>query len=150
MTSLGLARTLLLVTITVLVAPQTKSAAQATAAPHNLQSLVNDTAAQFQLAYRHDPAERERRREQLAAVVKAWRLTERSEVNNRLLADWLRAAMRSSMPGSREALPEAPAFGYDAAVMETGTPTAGREATLMTGDKSAGDPFGDDPLPAKE
>ena len=48
------------------------SAAAAPAAD-KLQILVNDTAAQLQLAYRQHPDERARRQEQLSAAVAAWR-----------------------------------------------------------------------------
>src|SRR5437870_13306616 len=71
----------------------------ALAAPaERLQALVNDTAAQFQLAYRQYPDERKLRQEQLAAVVTAWRSAPRNEANNERLAAWLRAAILSSMP----------------------------------------------------
>jgi hypothetical protein len=102
------------------------AAAQATTSPVRLQSLVNDAVAQLQIAYRHDAAERRDRYEQVAAAVESWRRAERSKTNNRLLADWLRAAMRASMPGSRAALPPAPPFA--------GGPDY----------RSMGDPFGDD------
>jgi hypothetical protein len=136
-------RGLVLVVVAFLVAPHTDASGQGTAAPRSLQSLVNDTAAQFQLAYRHDPAERQRRFEQLAAAVKSWRAAARSEANNRALAEWLRAAMRSSMPGSRTALLELPAFAAGVAANKATAP-----ATM--GDKSVGDPFADDPLPAQD
>lgn len=79
-------------------------------AAEKLQVLLNDTAAQIQLAYRQRPDERTTRREQLAAVIAAWRAAPRNEANNERLADWLRAAIRSSMPGSNEPLPPAPTF----------------------------------------
>jgi hypothetical protein len=75
-----------------------------------LQSLVNDTAAQIQLAYQRDPNERDERQRQVAAVLAVWRSAPRSEANNEQLAIWLRAAIASSMPGSREPLPAAPNF----------------------------------------
>jgi hypothetical protein len=83
-----------------------------TAAPaaDKLQVLVNDTAAQLQLAYRQHPDERARRQEQLTAAIEAWRAAPRSEANNERLATWLRAAILSSMPGSQEPLPAAPSF----------------------------------------
>lgn len=76
-----------------------------------LQVLVNNTAAQFQLVYRQQPVERALRQEQLAAAIAAWRAAPRSEANNEKLATWLRAAILSSMPGSRETLPAVPSFG---------------------------------------
>jgi hypothetical protein len=79
-------------------------------AKDKLQVLVNETAAQLQLTYRQHPAEQARRREQLLAVVAAWRAAPRSEANNERLATWLRAAIVSSMPGSQEPLPPAPSF----------------------------------------
>lgn len=75
-----------------------------------LQVLVNATAAQIQLAYRQHPDEQSARREQLAAVLAAWRAAPRNETNNERLANWLRAAIQSSMPGSKEPLPPTPAF----------------------------------------
>ena len=87
-----------------------KIAGAAAPAADKLQVLVNETAAQLQLAYRQHPDERARRREQLAAVVAAWRAAPRSEANNERLATWLRAAILSSMPGSKEPLPAVPSF----------------------------------------
>jgi hypothetical protein len=75
-----------------------------------LQTLVRATAVQFQIAYRHDAAEQEHRREQLAAAVAAWRVAARGEANDRLLSEWLRAAIRKSMPGSHEPLLPLPKF----------------------------------------
>jgi hypothetical protein len=75
-----------------------------------LQTLLNDTVAQLQLAYRHNVPEQRRRYDQLALVVNAWREAPRSDANNRLLEDWLRGAIRSSMPGSQQFLPTAPNF----------------------------------------
>ncbi|MEX2308122.1 MAG: hypothetical protein WD738_11045 [Pirellulales bacterium] len=89
---------------------------------------MNDMVAQLKVAFRHDAAERHDRYEQLAAVMESWRRADGSDANNRLLADWLRGAMRASMPGSRAALPQIPKFA--------GGPD----------DKSVGDPFGDDLL----
>src|SRR5262245_29677151 len=79
-------------------------------AADKLQVLVNDTAAQIQLAYRQHPDEQATRREQLAAVIAAWRAAPRNEANNQRLANWLRAAIQSSMPGSNDPLPPAPTF----------------------------------------
>src|SRR5215211_7799270 len=67
--------------------PGIRGAAAATA--DRLQILVNDTAAQLQLAYRQHPDERARRQEQLAAAVAAWRAAPRNEANNERLANWL-------------------------------------------------------------
>jgi hypothetical protein len=85
-------------------------ASAAAPAPDKLQLLLNDTAAQLQLAYRQHPDERARRQEQLTAAVAAWRAAPRSEANNERLATWLRAAIVSSMPGSQEPLPAVPSF----------------------------------------
>jgi hypothetical protein len=85
-------------------------AGAAPGAADKLQVLVNDTAVQLQLSYRQHPDERARRQEQLAAAVAAWRAVPRSEANNERLATWLRAAIASSMPGSKEPLPAVPSF----------------------------------------
>jgi hypothetical protein len=127
-------------------------------AADKLQLLVNDAAAQLQLAYRQHPDERARRQEQLTAVIAAWRAAPRSEANNERLATWLRAAILSSMPGSQESLPAVPSFvaivkaepqpvAHEAPVepqaaekvVEKKTPT---EAVAKPND----DPFRDDPV----
>ena len=98
----------ILVLVAACLAPAIAGAA--TPATDKLQKLVNDTAAQLQLAYRQHPDERARRQEQLTAAVAAWRAAPRSEANNEKLATWLRAAILSSMPGSKESLPAIPSF----------------------------------------
>ncbi len=91
------------------------SAGLAAPATDKLQVLLNNTVAQLQLAYRQHPVERAHRQEQLVAAVVAWRAAPRNEANNEKLANWLRAAMASSMPGSREPLPAIPSFAVVAA-----------------------------------
>jgi hypothetical protein len=138
----------LLIAVAAFLVQPAQSLAQGAATSVSLQALVNDTAAQIQLAYRLDPTERQRRHEQLEEAVKSWRTVQRSDANNRLLAEWLRAAMRNSMPGSVEALPAPPAFDTGETSLLSAQ-SAERESSRSIGDKSAGDPFGDDPLPAE-
>lgn len=133
--------------------------AQSSGGTARLQSLVNDTAAQFQLAYRHNVAEHQRRREQLSQAIAAWRAAAHNDANNRRLTEWLRAAIRSSMPGSRQPLAPLPEFDRGAVQVKPAPPSApahlfsnerstlGRAPATVTEDKSAGDPFGDDPRP---
>jgi hypothetical protein len=132
---------------------------------------LNDTVAQLQLAYRHNVPERRRRYDQLAQVVAAWREAPRSDANNRLLEDWLRGAIRSSMPGSQQLLPsvpdfERPSIPADPTIEEvesiapaiTHSSNESVDESLPPGDmpeepevpdaemeKSPGDPFADDP-----
>jgi len=131
------------------------------AATDKLQILVNDTAAQLQLSYRQHPDERARRQEQLTAAVAAWRTAPRSGANNEQLANWLRAAILSSMPGSQESMPTVPSF---AVVVNSEAPpelrkpneatvepkTAEIENSKKTPVKAAvkrqADPFRDDPM----
>jgi hypothetical protein len=122
-------------------------AAAVAAGPTNrLQALLDDTAAQIQLAYRQQPDERERRQAELVAVVAAWRIADRNETNNIVLATWLRAAIFNSMPGSREPLPKAPKFVATAkSVVQRARSTAAKEASASSDAKSADDPFRDDP-----
>src|SRR5437016_851391 len=87
------------------------TAVEAAGSTDKLRSLANDTAAQLELAYRQHPVERQLRQQQFAAVVKSWRVADRSETNNERLANWLHAAILSSMPGSQDPLPPAPSFG---------------------------------------
>jgi hypothetical protein len=84
--------------------------AQSAVSPSRLQPLVNDAVAQLQLSYRFDAAERQQRYELIGRAVAAWNQSKRSAADNELLADWLRRAMRASMPGSREPLPSLPEF----------------------------------------
>jgi hypothetical protein len=71
---------------------------------------LNDTVAQLKLVYRNDANELHRRYEEVSKTLASWRAADRSEENNRRLEVWLRAAIRSSMPGSREPLPPLPEF----------------------------------------
>jgi hypothetical protein len=109
--------------------------------PGKLQSLVNDTATQFKMAYRHNTEEHRVRYDQLSQALNAWKKAPRSEENDKLLADWLRAAIRRSMPGSREPLPPLPDFKR---------PTKDASLLAPSADKRTGDPFADDPLDAAE
>jgi hypothetical protein len=84
--------------------------ARAATKPERLPDLAAEASTQFELAYRSYPAEGENRQAQLNAVVTAWRSAPRTEANNERLTNWLRAAIRSSMPGSRDPLPPAPSF----------------------------------------
>ena len=137
-------------------------AGAAPGAADKLQVLVNDTAAQLQLAYRQHPDERARRQEQLAAAVAAWRAAARSETNNERLATWLRAAIVSSMPGSKEPLPVVPSF---VAIVKTEPQAEAHEvpvqpqaaekaieknAPVDAVAKPEDDPFRDDPVSADE
>lgn len=75
-----------------------------------LQSLASDVWAQFELAYRSQPAEYERHRVQFNAVIEAWRAAPAAPETDERLANWMRAAIEASMPGSRTPLPPAPQF----------------------------------------
>jgi hypothetical protein len=137
----------------------------ATGSADKLQILVNDTAAQLQLAYRRHPDERIRRQEQLTAAVAAWRVAPRSEANNERLAHWLRAAILSSMPGSQDPLPAVPSF---AVVIRdepqpdvhkpNEVPSEPKKAEIAIGKKTPvkltakpePDPFRDDPVSISE
>jgi hypothetical protein len=123
-------------------------------------ALIKATSEQFQIAYRMHPGQGRERQEQLTAVVAAWHAAARNDTNNELLTTWLRSAIRSSMPGSREALPQAPLFVHDEPVAKAtkpatkevrSAPAAASEptptiATLPKSiDQMLADPFRDDP-----
>jgi hypothetical protein len=117
-----------------------------------LQTLLNDTAAQLQLAYRQHPDERARRQEQLTAVIDAWRAAPRSDTNNERLANWLRAAITSSMPGSKEPLPAAPSFAvnvksesHEGPESQASEKTIEKQAPIEAIARPDDDPFRDDP-----
>jgi hypothetical protein len=80
------------------------------ASADRLPALIGETSAQFQLAFRMHPNEARERQEQLDAAVAAWRAAPRTAASDERLAKWLRAAIRTSMPGQREALPPTPDF----------------------------------------
>lgn len=141
----------------VVVAALSSSLARAAEPINKLQSLVNETAAQIQLAYQRDPNERDERQQQVAAVLSAWRNAPRSEGNNEQLASWLRAAIASSMPGSREPLPAGPKFAtiakvgpaLEARVPEASvlkTPSAEAATRVESTLEKDVDPFRDDPV----
>jgi hypothetical protein len=115
----------------------------------------------LQLAYRQHPDERARRQEQLTAAVIAWRAAPRSEANNEQLAVWLRAAILSSMPGSKEPLPATPIFAVvvkaepraevhkpnEAPIeSETAEIAIGKKTPIKSVLKQQTDPFRDDPV----
>ena len=108
-----------------------------------LQRLVNAAAKQFDLAYRSDPVERQRRRAQLVVTIGAWQQAERGPENDALLEQWLRGAIQSSMPGSRASLPAMPAF--DAQEPGVAPMRSGVEQAADSRAKLVGDPFLDDP-----
>jgi hypothetical protein len=110
--------------------------------PNKLQLLVNETAAQFKMAYRHNTDEHRARYDQLSNALAAWNSAPRGEENDKLLADWLRSTISRSMPGSRDPLPPLPEFNRPfKEITAAHTPDA---------DKRTGDPFADDPLDAAQ
>lgn len=126
------------------------SGAMAATSRSNLQALVNDTAAQIQLAYRQHPGERDNRQQQLAAVLAAWRAAARSEANNQRLATWLHAAILSSMPGSNDPLPPAPVFLTKAGGARSAESVLVKTAPVEANGKTEADPFRDDPAGERE
>lgn len=101
----------------------TTAGAAVAQAPAQLQPLVNDAVAQLQISFRQNHAEQQHRYATIGQVVHAWRNAPHTDANNRLLEEWLRSAIRNSMPGSRTELPAAPQFEQAAAVVAA-PPTA--------------------------
>jgi hypothetical protein len=146
----------------IITAMFTPVAAHAAAQRERLPNLVAEASVQFELAYRSYPAEGQHRQEQLNAVVATWRSAPRTEANNERLIAWLRAAIQSSMPGSREPLPMAPSFAISTerdkrpiaeptlASVRTPEPTPANEAARSSKDDSRVDPFRDDPANKQE
>jgi hypothetical protein len=140
----------------------TPVAARAATQRERLPNLIAEASDQFELAYRAYPAEGKHRQEQLNAVVAAWRSAPRTEVNNERLNAWLRAAIQSSMPGSREPLPMTPSFATNTvrdkrpiaepavAGARTPEPKPANETARSSKDDSRVDPFRDDPSNKQE
>ena len=126
--------------------------AQTNTPPSKLQSLVNDTAKQLHLSYRHNLTQSHARYEQVRLAIAAWKAATRNDANDQLLAQWLRHAIRNSMPGSHVPLPAIPEF--DRPAVRTGnTPTsqakpqakAASAESATAGNAPGVDPFRDDP-----
>lgn len=125
--------------------------------PDPLHSLASDVWAQFELAYRSQPAEYERHRVQFNAVIEAWRAAPNPEVADKLLAAWMHAAIQASMPGSRTPLPAMPQFnpaslrqsplaGMDLLKTQYASPNPARPAIAQPVATTVTDPFQDDPF----
>ncbi|HEX4415456.1 MAG TPA: hypothetical protein VH107_17625 [Lacipirellulaceae bacterium] len=119
-------------------------------------TLAEQATVQFDLAFRGNPNEGQARMQRLEAVVAAWRAASRTDANNERLSNWLRAAIRASMPGSHDELPAAPTFADNAGREKQPTvktapanahspePTIAAPAANSTHD-AQNDPFQDDP-----
>lgn len=96
--------------VLLLAAVATSLLAQSAAPTQALQRLTNDLALQLDLTYRHDlPAHRERY-DEMAAVLNAWNRSRRTDADYAQMAQWLRLAIRESMPGNGQPLPAPPNF----------------------------------------
>lgn len=130
-------------------------------APDPLFTLAGDVWAQFELAYRSQPAEYERHRVQFNAVIEAWRAAPDPKAADKLLVEWMHAAIQASMPGSRTLLPPMPQFnpniqrqsplaGMDLLKTQYAPPTTARPkirpVTATVVDPFQDDPFFDDPV----
>jgi hypothetical protein len=76
-----------------------------------LANLESDLRFQLDLRWRADRSVYAERIAQLDRALAAWRESPRSEGDFRLLADWLRASIVSSLPGESGDLPAPPEFG---------------------------------------
>jgi hypothetical protein len=128
-----------------------------TAPRERAPTLAAEATTQFDLAFRANPNEGQARKEQLESVVSTWRAAPRSDSNNERLNNWLRAAIRASMPGSHEELPAAPIFADTngrekrktakptPANMRAPEPTLAVPTAASLKSDSQTDPFRDDP-----
>jgi hypothetical protein len=131
------------------------AAPTATAPPERLPLLVEQATTQFDLAFRGNANEGQARKQQLEAVVNAWRAAPRSDANNERLNNWLRAAIRSSMPGAHDDLPTAPTFAESSrrekqhapklANLHSAQPAIAAPTIGSSKSEAQTDPFQDDP-----
>lgn len=97
-----------------------------------LQRLVNDVAFQLDLSYRFNRQELNDRRATVQAALAAWGESSRSQADNETLASWLREAIRTSMPGTRQSLPAIPDFKTIAATEPLPGPSKTVDSTRAT------------------
>ena len=119
-----------IVAIAILAAGVT--AQQQHAAPRDIiVQLESDFRFQLNNAFRHDLGVQQERLALLNQAVAAWQASSQSEVDRKLLADWLLESTIRSMPGTVADLPEIPSFG--AAVTEA-IPHQDRETSASPSD----------------
>lgn len=93
-----------------LAAVATSILAQSTSSTQALQRLTNDLALQLDLTYKHDLATHRERYDEMAAALKAWNRSRRTDADYAMMDQWLRTAIRNSMPGAGQPLPAPPEF----------------------------------------
>ena len=89
-----------------------------------LESLESDLRFQIAMAWRHEGRTREARESQLEEVLDAWRASPQTEEDQRILRNWMRGAILSSLPGESGEFPPAPAFSQRPEANESTPPQA--------------------------
>lgn len=127
-------RTILLATVTALAVLGGMVAAPAAAQSDRsseLQQLVADLDYQLKLVAQFDRHASDKRRAQLAAAIERWNDSPRGEADFQVMQQWLRRAIRASMPGlpkNTPALPRFPEPVVEASVPPTSNPSASSPA----------------------
>jgi hypothetical protein len=87
------------------------TASQKTSEPtSSLAALESDLQFQFEMAFRHDTDEQDRRQAQLDRVMQKWNASPRTPADEHLLVQWLNESMSRSLPGAVAPLPPIPEF----------------------------------------
>ena len=81
-----------------------------TTATERLERLVSDLRYQLELQSRVEPAKVELQRQALDQVLQAWKESQQSESDYKMIVAWLKTTIRASMPGESGQWPAAPAF----------------------------------------
>ncbi|MEM8866088.1 MAG: hypothetical protein AAGF31_11145, partial [Planctomycetota bacterium] len=95
-----------------------------------MQQLVDDLAMQFQLTLRNRPDEHQSHYDHLADALAAWNRSARTDADLATMDNWLRAAIRATMPGSQRDMPSLPRFSTVATVPTPTTSTADSAETI--------------------
>jgi hypothetical protein len=105
-----------LVAIAILGAAVTAQHAR-TSPLERIASLESDLRYQLELTSRDDHAAYKTRLGEIELTLDAWRKSPQSPDDVQLLIDWLRQAIKSTMPGETSALPALPPFGSQRPLM---------------------------------
>jgi hypothetical protein len=111
-----------------------------TTATERLSRLESDLRYQLELESRIDPAKVKQRTKTLDEVMQAWSKSPHSPSDYKLVSEWLRSAIRSSLPGESGAWPATPSFSVAKAATPAAHEVRKEAAELQTPGANASQP----------